>query len=191
MPKEQRGAEYAVDEIIGEVIDRIINPVPGSLDRKGGDCGGDNRNNGKRPETQPSPIAEYSLLWNAVATGDIGRVRSILKASIDDNMLDWHNESGVTALMKVGEINSLQIAKLLLKSGIKSTNLNSRNGRTALHLVSSLGLHKILKYMLKYTPEKDGLDRRDNDGNTALHSACVNGHYKCAKILFEGGPTLR
>ncbi|KAK6339873.1 hypothetical protein TWF718_009262 [Orbilia javanica] len=198
MPRDHRAADYAVAEIISVVVDRATQEDSVDL---GGQGGGDSSNGVDTeginlvegspaivPPTRPSPTREYNPLWNAVATGDMGGVRRILDDSTNGhNMVDWRGEFGSMALMKAVEDNNLGIAKTLLKAGAGSASINDTSGTTALHLASSLGFNKIVKCILKYASDKEGINARDNEGNTPLHLACINRHDRCVKTLLKNG----
>lgn len=65
--------------------------------------------------------------------------------------------------------------------------------QTPLHIVASIGHIELLQYFLR---RRDGIERVDIHaadvfGNTALHVAATNGHYKiCWQLLLAGGKTM-
>ncbi|KAF3227469.1 hypothetical protein TWF192_011117 [Orbilia oligospora] len=178
MPIEQRTAESAVYEIVEWALGRISNITLQSFesDKEG------------RPK-DPSPkgdvdFPQVSCLVPSIGAGD--------KPTIGSGIVKWQAEPelGAKALMKAVECNYPQTTKLLLEAGTNPKSTEPGTSTTALHLAASLGRERIIKYLLKYINGKEEVNKSDGNGDTPLHRACANGHYKCVKLLLKGGANV-
>ncbi|KAF3192060.1 hypothetical protein TWF788_004248 [Orbilia oligospora] len=175
---EQRTAESAVYEIVEWALGRISNITLQSFesDKEG------------RPK-DPSPkgdvdFPQVSCLVPSIGAGD--------KPTIGSGIVKWQAEPelGAKALMKAVECNYPQTTKLLLEAGTNPKSTEPGTSTTALHLAASLGRERIIKYLLKYINGKEEVNKSDGNGDTPLHRACANGHYKCVKLLLKGGANV-
>ncbi|XP_019851378.1 PREDICTED: transient receptor potential cation channel subfamily A member 1 homolog [Amphimedon queenslandica] len=87
---------------------------------------------------------------------------------------------------KKGHINSL---KILLKASHLKVDARNEAERTPLHLAAVAGHANVINELLHYAEEndKDILKDEDDDGNTALHLACINEKFQAAKALILAG----
>ncbi|KAK6523456.1 hypothetical protein TWF281_001438 [Arthrobotrys megalospora] len=132
-----------------------------------------------------TPIHEqqYFALWDAVATGQLRKVRRALNTPVAQ--IDQKTECGCTALMRAVWDKYSHIVTMLLKEGASPTRVKDKNGVTALHLAVFAGYHPVIKLLIKYA---DGeVDPRTDGDSTPLHVASLQGHAKIVKILLDSG----
>jgi ankyrin repeat protein len=90
-------------------------------------------------------------------------------------------------LTPLHECTSRQSASLLIKAGAELESTTAQ-GRTPLHVAAVEGRVRIVKYLLEKSTA--GIDHRDDDGATALHSAAFRGHLDCVTALAGAGAKL-
>ena len=108
--------------------------------------------------------------------------------------LDFQDDSGQTALIKVVILDDIVLTKCLLKSGADAT-LRDKEGNTSLFYAALNGSNKMVQYLVtEFQKHHKSVDERNMRGLTPLLVACQNNHLECAKTLVLQGnanPMLR
>ncbi|TGJ63062.1 hypothetical protein EYR41_011010 [Orbilia oligospora] len=177
MPTEQRAADSAVYEIVGWVLGRI----PNITSQSGKSRAAENPTDPSREGAGGNWVSRQvrNLLRKPISADD--------KPIIVSSMVKLQDGFGANALMKAVECNYPQTTKLLPEAGANPESTEPGASTIALHLTASLGREKIVKYLLKYINDKEEVNKSDGNGDTPSHRACVNGHYRCVKLLLKGG----
>ncbi|KAF3097671.1 hypothetical protein TWF706_007015 [Orbilia oligospora] len=177
MPTEQRAADSAVYEIVEWVLGRI----PNITSQSGKSRAAENPTDPSREGAGGNWVSRQvrNLLRKPISADD--------KPIIVSSMVKLQDGFEANALMKDVECNYPQTTKLLLEAGANPGSTEPGASTTALHLAASLGREKIVKYLLKYINNKEEVNKSDGNGDTPSHRACVNGHYRCVKLLLKGG----
>ncbi|KAF3287590.1 hypothetical protein TWF970_007305 [Orbilia oligospora] len=174
LPKQQIEADSAVYEIVEWVLGRIPNIT--------------SQSGGSRAAEKPTdPSCDVPKKNARQVKNSPGKPTDSGKPMIGSSIGKLKGGLGANALMKAVECNYPQTTKLLLEAGANPKSTEPGTSTTALHLAASLGREKIVKYLLKYINDKEEVNKSDDNGDTPLHRACVNGHYKCVKLLLKGG----
>ena len=128
------------------------------------------------------------LMISAMMSNDDHGVRCIkvlLRAGADVKMVDFMGRSALGLACLHGRTKAVEI---LLQEDRLEKNFADKNGDTPLNLAASQGYTEIVKLVVA-SLVKDGIpvDKRNNQGCTALLLATKLGHYDCARILLENG----
>jgi len=109
-------------------------------------------------------------------------VKLLTKARADLNCSDL---DGFTALTIAARSGYGTIVEELLLAGANTTITNAL-GRSALQLACMRGLTRCVKLLLNEPNVQQNINARDDDGATALHSACENADVEIIRLLLEG-----
>lgn len=135
-------------------------------------------------------------LIGAAYKGEIEEVTELLRAGVDVNCTDKHEE---TPLMASARYGRLEIAKILIQSGAKINQQKKKNGYTALITASITDANKekkptMVKFLIK---SKANIELQTHDGVTALMAASISsstfgdeGSLESMKILIQAGAKL-
>jgi ankyrin repeat protein len=123
-------------------------------------------------------------IFEAAATGRIGRVKELLKQ--DPNLIHAWSPDGWTALHL--NFNNLEMAKLLIDSGA-DLNLNSRNKLNATPLQGAAANNWIDLAKL-YLSHGANVNCRSEEGGSPLHEAAGNGFIEFARLLIDNGANV-
>jgi ankyrin repeat protein len=97
------------------------------------------------------------------------------------------SNDGFTALHYACWGDMIEIARYLVKFGCNRA-MKSKNGYTAFHLAARCANLSIVEYFLD--EELVNLDAVDDDGCTALHHACYEGHIDLVRLLIKHGADI-
>lgn len=120
----------------------------------------------------------------AVRNRDIELIKFLLKQpTIEINKLD-QQKYRFTPLHHACQQKSLPIMKLLVESGadVNIGGSGQNQGNTPLMVCAWSGFNEGVDYLLTQDVSPN---QQDNNGFTALHKACINGHYEIAKKLIS------
>jgi len=125
-------------------------------------------------------LAQTAPLGEAVRSGDLARVRDLLRRHIDVNVPE---ADGSTALDWAVEADNAELTQLLLKAGASAAT-QSRNGVTPLSLAAQNRNLAIAKALLDA-----GADANESlpGGETALMIAARTGNAELVKLLLARG----
>lgn len=124
-------------------------------------------------------------LWGAAHSGDVDRLRSLLKKG---EFVDKTDSAGYTALHYAARNGKLEACKLLLSQGA-SVDAVTRSGRaTSLHRACLTGKLDVVQMLLE---KKADIMFVDSDGKTSLHRAAESGNLDICKLLTAKCPRLK
>lgn len=115
----------------------------------------------------------------AVAEGKLKRVQSFLTTGIRLNAR--HPDNGMTALSTAVFHGRMEVAKLLIKKGAKTTSTN-RDGNTPLHLAAFLGRESMIDLLLENGAD---VEQKNDRGETPVDS--VSGEWNDGLAGFYRG----
>jgi len=108
-------------------------------------------------------------------------VTQLIKAQADLNCTDL---DGFTALTIAARSGYGKIVEKLILAGANATIVNMI-GRSALQLSCIRGLNRCVRQLLNEPSVQRNINTRDDDGATALHSACEFADEEIIKLLLE------
>jgi ankyrin repeat protein len=120
-------------------------------------------------------------LHYAAYTGDLVRIRALVKAGADINALDY---TGATPLMWACGTSHEDAAHLLLDLGADGTIRKDKYGTSALHFACHEGFVSVIRRLVEMGADINALD---NNGSTPLVIACISGHEAAAFLLLHLG----
>ncbi len=123
----------------------------------------------------PKQKQEPSLI-QSVKTGDILKVRQILRSGSDTNTTDFSNR---TALHVACAFGRLEMVKLLISKG-GNVDTGSLSGKTALHEACIGGHYHVLMLLISEVADLDVVDKK---GMSAAHYCALNGEVECLTLL--------
>jgi hypothetical protein len=115
-------------------------------------------------------------LFDAVAKGDINRVRELLRKGASVNARSWGR---LTPLYYAVTLGYADVARILIEHGA-DVNAMDKYGNTPLHAAASLGYAEIARLLLKHGADP-GI--RDKDGKTPLDIAREKGHEGVVRVI--------
>jgi len=120
----------------------------------------------------------------AALTGNLGAVRSLLRAGADVHAMDW--QSGTSPLKMACSYNHTSVVELLLQAGAPVTN-NNQVGRSPLHYVCENveGDTAILRLLIQHGADVNC--ETTNGKYQALDYAAGNGNFEAVRFLLENG----
>ncbi len=126
-----------------------------------------------------APTLDAPLI-DAVKSGDVGTVKSLLAKKADVNATGADSSS---ALHWAVQANNLEMVGLLLDAGAKA-DLKTRYNITPLSIAASNGNAKIIERLLAAGVDPNSTSE---DGQSALMSAALNGNVDALKVLLKNG----
>lgn len=121
-------------------------------------------------------------LLGAVSFGQTEVVRLLLTRGADVNAT--FAEGGGTALDMAAYKGNAEIAKVLLEAGADPNIRDARYGWTPLHAAAKRGNAEIVQLLISHGAD---INARNNDGNTALYVAKVEGREEIVAMLKRAG----
>ena len=137
--------------------------------------------------TLASDASQESELLQAIRRGDSATTKILLGESVDLLQADSEGHSALMLAVKQGTIPAIE---QLLQSKAQEQLLlkDLSGGNTALHQAVLTDRPKIVKKLLKYSPN---LENRENEGKTALFLAVEKEQKKTIEILLSNSPSAR
>jgi len=124
-------------------------------------------------------------LIEAVKSCSLNETRIAIEKGADVNCfeIEWFNYS---PLMRACAYGKQEIVSLLLANGA-SISQRSSYGETALHRCAWYGHLDIIHLLLSSKKNELNINAQDDDGNTPLHHASLNGYDKIVRVLIQYG----
>ncbi|XP_046856489.1 inversin-like [Xenia sp. Carnegie-2017] len=122
-----------------------------------------------------------SVLHYAVLKDDIEQIHMLISLGVLPHHQD---DTGATVLHYASKNDNLKVVKCLFTKYKNLEDMPDFQGRTALIWAASQGSRNVLQFMLQHV-ECFNIHASDNDGQTALHFACLAGHKECVKLLVD------
>lgn len=163
---------------------------------------------GMPPAAVPSDTAQSVPLIEAVRTGDVGRVRRLLRDNADVNVSLLN---GYTALHMAARTGNEVVARLLIRAGADVNATAMGNRVTPLHVAAQTGHLPVVRLLLSAGAAIDqptvaaavvygrdrvvetllkhgaNIERRDAAGDTYLHLAVLSGRVDMVNLLVRYG----
>ncbi|MCB1175979.1 MAG: ankyrin repeat domain-containing protein [Leptospiraceae bacterium] len=124
-------------------------------------------------------------ILEAVRDGDVEKLKTLVKGKIKMNFADSRE---MTPLMIAANDNNLEIANILIESGVDVNIKNKENGKTALMYAASNGFIEMCQLIIA---DKDiVLNAKDKSGKTALMHAVFNARKEVTKLFIDAGANV-
>lgn len=120
------------------------------------------------------------LLWSEVMNNN----PMILEILLDYGAESTQDDEGNTPLHYAAENGLFMISGSLLD--YNEEQKSNKEGKTPLHIASGKGFIDIVELLI-LAGEKGNINKKDNNGNTALHYATENEHSDVARFLKKSG----
>jgi len=146
------------------------NPAP-----PGGNAGGQ-----QKTETVQSTALSPEMS-DAVSTGDLEKVRTLLKA--DPGQIAAKNSNGGSILHQAVVNGSKELVELLLANKA-DVNARNNNGGTPLHRAATAGNKDAAEVLIT---KGANVNAQNNDGATPLRQAIASGHPEVAELIRQHG----
>ncbi|KAG8901712.1 hypothetical protein FRC00_005116 [Tulasnella sp. 408] len=150
------------------------------------------------PRLQLGPSsAQLESVAKAATSGDLEELQTLFRTIMDETGCeafvlanDHAPRTGLTALHHAASRGYLAIVQwrpifVVVENCGAMTDLEDKEGETALHKASLNGHINVLKYLLSLEIEKADVHAQDADGWTALHNACSKGYLDIVRFLCE------
>ena len=128
-----------------------------------------------------------TILYIAVEHGQYEITKFLISNQL---LLDHRNYRGLSALHYACMRGHVRIAKLIANKVLRDKELKDEealvddDGNTLLHIAAQHGQYEIAKLLFTCYSNRYPIDRRNSQGQTALHCACIGGHTRVAIFLF-------
>lgn len=106
-----------------------------------------------------------------------------IKNSFDDTILHSACRNGNLEMLKL-IMNKMYESNAPIDEILFSKN---KDGQTCFHVASEKGYFNIIEYLLKEKKLNQFLEQMDNNSNTSLHLATLNGHSSIVSLLLDHG----
>nr|XP_048325931.1 ankyrin repeat-containing protein At5g02620-like [Ziziphus jujuba var. spinosa] len=93
------------------------------------------------------------------------------------------NEKGMSALHISAMKGHVDVVRTLINKCPDICELKDDRDRTALHVAVESREEEVVKFLLESIAFQDLINEKDNEGNTALHTASSGGDFKILQIL--------
>jgi ankyrin repeat protein len=137
-----------------------------------------NRRNNRIVARKPRK-PDASMLFNAIRSGDAGRLSSLINSQPD---LNARQDGGATPLHWAARYGNEDVARMLLDSGAEADVID-KYGQTPLIIGAGRGHEPFVRLML----DRNDVDpnSKDADSSTPLFFAVENGHSGVVRMLLE------
>lgn len=126
-------------------------------------------------------IAQANSLHEAILKNDLKGLNKILESKEKDSLIEARDDQGRTPLLYSTQLNKVEMAKALIKSG---ADVNAKDAKqdTPYLFAGAEGRNEILKLTLE-----NGADLKSTNryGGTALIPAAEKGHLETVQILLK------
>jgi len=131
----------------------------------------------------PNQENEFGItpLHIAVSSGDIKVIKALVESGADINLADKQGNTPLHHAVKAYKANA-EVMRLLLSYGANIDSQNSK-GMTPLMESVTLGNYLAARFLIK---NKARLTTWDNQHNTLLHAAALQGNYLTFAAVFKG-----
>mmetsp|Transcript_9782 Transcript_9782/g.34080 ORF Transcript_9782/g.34080 Transcript_9782/m.34080 type:complete len:146 (+) Transcript_9782:150-587(+) len=96
--------------------------------------------------------------------------------------------TGNGTLVSCADVGDLKQFKVLWEASSDADQKTGRGGKNLLHIAALCGHAGVVQFLL--AEKAYSVDAFSEEGNTALHYACVYGHPKVATMLLDAGAQL-
>lgn len=177
--RDKDGNLILVDPVAAAVIQAVDNYNEGLRIKKLVELAGPHM----KPQDVPILSQHFTLedLHCAARAGNVEKVAELLTAGVP---IDSQVDAGYTALHFAARYGHTAVIKLLLDRGANIL-LKSKTGRNVLHFASSYYASKqLMAILLDRHPH---INSGDNNANTPLHCAALNGDHIITQLLLARG----
>ncbi|XP_064471297.1 uncharacterized protein LOC135385740 isoform X2 [Ornithodoros turicata] len=131
-------------------------------------------------------------LWHVCAACNHLRCFQWLCQKDVHHVITDENRSNLTPVGCAVKHGNVQIIQWLISKNIALDQLNPSEGqRTLLHLAAKYGQEKMVHWLAEYMNNNDlNINRKDSEGNTAVHLAAKYGHVTALKVLILHGADI-
>jgi ankyrin repeat protein len=109
----------------------------------------------------------------------------ILLNNDKDNVLHIACRYGNVEIIKqvINKLNNSQ--STIITSNDQYLLSKNKDGYTCFHIACKYGFYNIVEYFLRDAKQTFFLEHRDNEGNSPLHTAALNGYLNIANLIIE------
>jgi ankyrin repeat protein len=130
-------------------------------------------------------IAQTDDIHGAVKSGDLNKVKLLLKSNIE--LLNKKDKNGKTILHHAIETGNNNIAEFIIRQGA-DLNLKDEDNDSPLHYAASLGNLDIIKMLIERGATS--INEGGYQKITPLHYACMEGHPQVVNFLLDKGANI-
>jgi ankyrin repeat protein len=127
-----------------------------------------------------------TLLHLAVASANVQIVELLLSKNVEPSA---KRKDGQTAIHLCAKTDSVEILEKLINEGGDINDMDDEN-ETILHKSAAHNKENVLKYALSKQNDPDFIEKKNNNGATALLLAAQFGHIACVTLLLESGADM-
>mmetsp|Transcript_41640 Transcript_41640/g.163513 ORF Transcript_41640/g.163513 Transcript_41640/m.163513 type:complete len:358 (-) Transcript_41640:1449-2522(-) len=131
-------------------------------------------------------VCRGAKIHEAAKEGRVNDVRELIESGVD---VDERDEEGWTALMWGSRVADLEVVKLLHTKGADLMAKNDK-GSTSLHHASHWQSEPVVRAILSWLSEGEGVNEQNSVGWTPLHWAAKAGSSSITKLLLDSGSSV-
>nr|XP_026490186.1 transient receptor potential channel pyrexia-like isoform X1 [Vanessa tameamea] len=105
-------------------------------------------------------------------------------------MVDVKDKDGYTVLQAAVRAAWVPGVCIALESGADVT-MKANDGETPIHSAATLGNLDVLNEILSLAKQKDFIDYQNEEGETPLMKAIINGHLNCVEAILNDGASIK
>ncbi|XP_035452147.2 transient receptor potential channel pyrexia isoform X1 [Spodoptera frugiperda] len=105
-------------------------------------------------------------------------------------IVDVKDKEGHSVLQAAVEAAWVPGVCIALEAGADVTS-KANDGETPIHSAAALGNLDVLNEILSIAKQRDAIDYQNEEGETALYKAIINGHVNCVKQILNEGANLK
>ncbi|XP_070563279.1 serine/threonine-protein phosphatase 6 regulatory ankyrin repeat subunit A-like [Ptychodera flava] len=139
----------------------------------------------------------WGALHYAASRNEDGLVNFFIDAGLD---VDLRDERGHSPIFIAATNGAVKVAKTLIKKGALSLTVIDKTGRTPLHYAAEGGHTRVVSLLVavismmkiarKLIEMQAWIDRKDDEGDTALFLAAIQGHIEVSQLLLDYNATV-